>query len=333
MAIISGVASSAGTYMLPGLGVLRPAPGGLQTPPGSPLPIMMKGKVCVVTGASSGIGRSTAAELVRMGSHVVIVCRDEGRGREALAEVTEGSSVPTAGGSVVELLLGDFVRMSEVRRLAAEIQGRHEKVHVLVNNAGSNFPRYEKSEDGFEKTMALNYFSPFLLTTLLLPALIRAAPSRVVNVASSAHTMGEIDPAHPDSPEGGGRMFGWRPYSRSKLALVMFTYELARRLEGTSVTANAVSPGAVRTRLWNHVGKAAPIFKLASAFMRSPDKGAETVVYLASSPEVEGATGGYYFDRAPRHSSRRSTDAQAARTLWETSARLLGLEPHTTGLA
>lgn len=280
----------------------------------------MADRTVVVTGASSGIGKAASVGLAGLGACVVMVCRSPERGSSALAEVKRKS-----GSSDVELMTCDLSLMANVRKFASDFAASHTELHVLVNNAGGVFQGYAETPDGFERTMAINYFSPFLLTNLLLPALRSGAPSRVVNVASDSHYGGRIDLVNVNGRGSSGR-FGLQAYGRSKLALVLFTYELARRLEGTGVTSNCLHPGAVRTNIWGHSGLATPVVRLVSLFMRSPEKGAETVVYLASSPEVQGVTGRYYFDTKERRSSEASYDEALARGLWEQTERLTGVK-------
>ncbi len=273
------------------------------------------GKICMVTGANSGLGKATSIALSRMGFTVVMVCRSLERAERARREI-----VAESGNGAVELMIADLARLDEVRRLAADFQQGHHRLDVLVNNAASNFPSYEETEDGLERTMALNYFSPFLLTNLLLDTLSRTSPSRVVNVSSVAHYRAALDLADINGRMDKG-MLGYRAYSRSKLALTLFTYELARRARGRGTTSNCLHPGVVRTNIWSHQGVMSPLFKLASLFMKNPEKGAETIVYLASSREVEGVTGGYFVDKAQRHSSPSTYDEELAGKLWDLSVR------------
>ncbi len=265
------------------------------------------------------MGRVTALELAKKGADVVMVCRNAKKAERARKEI-----ISRSGNESVELMLADLSLLSEVRRLASECLASHARIHVLVNNAGSNFPSYEETAEGIERTMALNYFSPFLLTNLLLSAIRAGAPSRVVNVASVSHFGGKLDLRDINGEEAGW-MFGLRAYGRSKLALVLFTYELARKLEGTGITSNCLHPGAVRTNIWSHSGFMSPLVRFASLFMRSPEKGAETIVHLAASPEVEGITGKYFDDMKPRTSSRASYDLDFARRLWDLSDKRTGL--------
>jgi NAD(P)-dependent dehydrogenase (short-subunit alcohol dehydrogenase family) len=281
----------------------------------------MSGRVVMVTGANSGIGRATAEALAKKGAHVVMVCRSREKGESSMAEIARAT-----GNDDLELLTCDLSLMSNVRRFASEFLSTHDALHVLVNNAGSVFQGYAETADGFEKTMAINYFSPFLLTNLLLPLLKANSPSRVVNVASGAHFGGKLD-LESINGRGASGNFGLQSYGRSKLALVLFTYELARRLEGTGVTSNCLHPGAVRTNIWGHSGPATPVVRIVSLFMRSPEKGAETAVYLASSPDVASVSGKYFYDRTQKPSSELSYDQNLARGLWELSERLTGIAP------
>jgi retinol dehydrogenase 14 len=280
----------------------------------------MEGKRVVVTGANSGIGKVTAIRLAELGASLVLVCRSP----EKASRVREEVSSKT-GRSDVQTVCGDLLIQSEVRKVANEISTTNNSLNVLVNNAGTNFPSYGETSDGIERTMAVNYFAPFLLTNLLLQGLERGAPSRVVNVSSVAHFRGDLDLDNltKDRRMGAG---GLAAYGRSKLALVLFTYELARRVKGKGVTANCLHPGAVRTNIWSHSGAAAPIVRLASLFMASPNKGSETPVYLASSKELEGVSGRYFEGMKEKESSAASYDQTIAARLWDLSEGVTGLK-------
>jgi NAD(P)-dependent dehydrogenase (short-subunit alcohol dehydrogenase family) len=276
------------------------------------VPIVLEGKTCIVTGANSGMGKETALALAQMKATVVMVCRNKDKGDAARQEIAD-----KAGNESVDLLLSDLSSLAEVRTLAAEIRNRYAKLHVLVNNAGV-FSFSGRTVDGYETTFAVNYLAPFLLTNLVVELLRSSAPSRVVNVSSVAHFGGHIDTAaieKKDTPTG------WGAYSTSKLALVMFTYELARRLQGTGVTANCLHPGGVATNIW----RIPP--PLVRPFLKSAKEGAETAIYLASAPEVEGVTGKYFEDKAEKKSADESYDEAKARLLWETTSKIVGLAP------
>ena len=279
----------------------------------------LKGRVVLLTGGSSGIGKATALGLARMDVELTLVCRDRGRGEEARKEI-----VASSGNQSVDLIFADLLLQREVRRAAAEFLSTRTRLDVLVNNAGSTFPRYAETEDGIERTMALNYFAPFLLTNLLLKVLEASAPSRVVNVSSAAHYRGSLSLAEVKGTGSVG-LGGMNAYSRSKLALNLFTFELARREARKEVAANALHPGAVRTNIWSHAGVFSPFARLASAFMPGAESGARTPIYLASSPEVEGVTGKYFDDCRPKGPSAESLDGELATKLWDLSLKMTGL--------
>jgi len=279
----------------------------------------MRGRTCVVTGASSGIGRATARALAGLGADVVLVCRDVARSAAARADVAAASA-----GGAVDVVLGDLAVQRDVRRVAAELLARFPALHVLVHNAGVVNLRHATTPDGIEVVFAVNHLAPFLLTHLLRDRLVASAPARVVTVASAAHQLGTID----FDDLGRARAYRWMPvYAQSKLANVLFTYELARRLAGTGVTANCVHPGAVGTRLGQNNGRIATALTwLLRPLFRSAERGADTVVWLASAPDVATVTGRYFVDRRPRTSSAASRDEALARRLWDVSARLTGID-------
>ena len=279
----------------------------------------MAGKACMVTGANSGIGRITAEELAGMGATVVMVCRNRSKGERALSEMREKT-----GGSL-ELLLADFASLDSVRRLAEEFRKTHDSLQVLVNNAGRVGVRRSVTADGFETTFQVNYLSHFLLTRLLLDSLKRGAPSRIVNVSSESHYGGSIPLEDLQLTKGYGVM---KAYGQSKLAQVLFTYELSRRLTGTGVTANCLHPGSVATNFgFSALGPLSFVGRINKLFLISPAKGAETPVYLASSPEVEGVTGKYFDKKMEKRSSATSYDENLAAKLWEKSSAMVGLSP------
>src|SRR6059036_1784895 len=244
----------------------------------------MKGRVCMITGANSGIGKATALELAGMGATLVIVARDKQRGENAISEIRSDT-----GNNSIELLLADLSSLQSVRELAQQFQAKYSRLHVLINNAGLFNQRRHVTPDGYEATFAINYLAPFLLTNLLLDQLKSSAPSRIVNVSSVGHYNGHInfDDLNLEKEYG-----GWKAYGQSKLALVLFTHELAKKLQGTGVTVNAVHPGTVATNIWTRpLGPAGFIMALPKLFMASPKEGAETIVYLASSDDAKDLNG------------------------------------------
>src|SRR5947209_8315404 len=233
----------------------------------------MQGKICMVTGANSGIGKATALALAHMGATVVMVCRDRARGEEARSEITTKSR-----NNAVDLLLADLSSQQSIRHLVEDFEQRYTHLHVLINNAGASFPGRRETVDGLEMTFAVNYLAPFLLTNLLLDILKASAPARIVNVSSNSHAAGYIQLDDLQSEH----YKSMRVYGQAKLALVLFTYELARRLQGTGVTANCLHPGFVATNfaqrdLWPIARTAA---KLVLFFGISPEEGAKTSIYL-----------------------------------------------------
>jgi NAD(P)-dependent dehydrogenase (short-subunit alcohol dehydrogenase family) len=278
----------------------------------------MKGTVCVVTGATSGIGKAAATALARLGATVVLVGRDRDRTEAAAAEIAPVSASPPRAE------VADLASLEQVRGLAGRLDGL-ERIDVLINNAGLVLGERRVTQDGLEHVFALNHLAPFLLTSLLLPKLTASAPARVVTVTSDAHSAARLDLNDPNLEHGWD---SWRSYANSKLANILFTRELARRLDGTGVTANCAHPGVVRTGFGR---ESRPLLKLgitiARPFMLSPERGADTIVYLASSPDVAGQTGGYYVKRQRREPSAAARDDAAARELWELSEKLTGLAP------
>ena len=279
----------------------------------------MKGKVVLITGASSGIGKETALGLAKMGASLVLVCRDREKGEAAKEETAKAT-----GNASIELFLADLLLQREVRRVAAEFKATHPALDVLINNAGASFTRYAETEDGIERTMAVNYIAPFLLTNLLLEALRNGAPSRVVNVTSSEHYNARLDLDNISKDSRMGTV-GSEAYRRSKLAIILFTNELAKRLQGTGVTANSLNPGAVRTNIWGHAGSLTPLFRLVSLFMPSAEEGARAPIYLASSPQVDGVSGQYFDRMVAKRSSEASYDEAMAKRLWDLSEKMTGL--------
>ena len=279
----------------------------------------MGGKVVLITGGTSGIGKAAATALAGMGATVVITGRNEERGKRALQEIREES-----GNDGVELILADLTVQDEVRRLAEELRERHNQLEVLVNNAGLVLSERTETPDGIETQLAINHLAPFLLTNLLLDLLKESAPSRIVTVSSDAHRWAKID---LDDLQSRKRYRGMQVYGKTKLANILFTYELAERLEGTGVTANCMHPGGVNTNFGNNQGGPMNLlFRLFKPFMRSPEQGADTLIYLASSPEVEGMTGKYLADRKVKAASDAAYDETTRKRLWEASEELTGLK-------
>jgi NAD(P)-dependent dehydrogenase (short-subunit alcohol dehydrogenase family) len=279
----------------------------------------MDGRVCVITGATSGIGRAAASELAALGARVVIVARDPVRGAAVRDEISREN-----GNHEVALEVADLKSQRQIRDLAQRLLATLPEIHVLVNNAGLALAERRLTEDGLEETFAVNHLAPFLLTSLLLDRLRGSSPARVVTVASAAHR-GAVIPF--DDLNGERGFSGWLAYGWTKLANILFTAELARRLDGSGVTATCLHPGVVATGF----GREGPL--LIREFQRwvgrllllDPQRGADTLVWLATSPEVEGASGGYYAKRRLATPSQAARDAAAARRLWQESERLTGL--------
>lgn len=274
--------------------------------------------VILVTGASDGIGRATVEALARMGAHVLMVCRNREKG-EAVQAVLRAAT----GNPHLDLLLCDLASQASIRTLAATVLKRYDRLDVLVNNAGLYTHRYHLTEDGIETTFAVNHLAYFLLTNLLLDRLKASAPARIVNVASDAHERGRID---FDDLNGTRHFNGWRAYAQSKLANLLFTFELARRLDGTGVTANVLHPGWVAT----HIARGTPLYwlnRLIRPLLIRSERGAETSVFLATAPEVAGITGQYFFRKKPLCPAPAALDEAAAVRLWQASAALTGLHP------
>jgi NAD(P)-dependent dehydrogenase (short-subunit alcohol dehydrogenase family) len=278
----------------------------------------MQGKVCVVTGATSGIGLVSAQALARQGATLIVVARNAERGAATVSRIRQET-----GNSAVELMVADLSVQVQVRQLAGEIQQRCARLDVLVNNAGALFARRQLSQDGLEMTFALNHLAYFLLTNLLLDHLKAADSARVVNVSSDAHRHAELDFS---DLQGQHRYTGWRAYARSKLANILFTYELARRLEGTDIATNALHPGFVATNFGrNNRSITAALFRILQLAAISPEEGAQTIIYLASSPAVRGVKGQYFVKQQAVRSSQVSYDRAAAERLWQVSAELTRL--------
>jgi len=288
----------------------------------------LKNRCCMVTGASSGIGREIALGLARKNATVFLVCRDQGRGSSAQDYIRQHS-----GNADVHLLLADLSVQKQVRSLAADFKRRHGVLHLLVNNAGVIIGRRVLTEDGIEMTFAVNYLGCFLLTNLLLGALKEGAPSKIVNLTTSLHRMAGLDFGNLQGEKSFGRESA---YARSKLAIILFTYELARRLEGTGITVNCVCPGACSSGIWSHSSRT--IDALFRVLMKEPGEGARLPLHLACSSDVEGQTGRYFQTRQHLKITRvkvEGTESKSSPVTYDrdTAARLWKLSEQLTGLA
>jgi retinol dehydrogenase-12 len=278
----------------------------------------MSEKVCLITGGSGGIGEVTAREIARQGMRVVIVSRNAERCAAAAARICSQTGV-----QAVDTLVADLSSQAEIHDLAQRFREKYERLDVLVNNAGGFFMKRLETVDGIELTWALNHLSYFLLTHLLLDMLKASAPARVVNVSSNSHLSGGIN---FDDLEGKRFYFGWIAYAQSKLANILFTFELARQLKGSEVTANVLHPGFVATNFGrNNGGLVDAVMGFLHHFAISPEEGARTSIYLATSPEVEGVTGGYFVKGKACLAAKRAYDETIAKRLWEISEGMTGL--------
>jgi retinol dehydrogenase-12 len=277
----------------------------------------LDGKVCIVTGATSGIGKETARVLAHQGGTLILVGRNPEKTAATAEEFRREADTPN-----IEYLLADLSSQDEIRRLAEEFKSRHNRLDVLVNNAGGFFLWHQESVDGIEMTFALNHLSYFLLTDLLLDVIMASAPARIINVSSGSHLRAKIDFDELQDRRG---FSGLNAYGQSKLANVLFNYELARRLQGTGVTVNALHPGFVATNIGSNIGWFMRVIRpLMNLRALSVEEGAETVIYLATSPEVEGITGKYFFRCKPVSSSDYSHDVAVAKQLWTVSEEMTG---------
>jgi len=277
----------------------------------------MQGKIVLITGANSGVGFATAVALARVGARVLMVCRDGKRGEAARATVADA-----AGGAAPELLLADMSSQQSVRALADEIRRRENKIDVLINNAGGMFAERALTVDGIEKTFATNHLGPFLLTNLIIDLVRAASGGRIINVAAEAYP-GKLD---FDNLQG-ERQYGFlSAYFRSKLENIIFTVELARRLNGSGVTVNCMSPGPTRTGFGSNMTGLAGLFpRLTKIWFPGPEVGARTLIHLASSPEVRGVSGRFFLRKRARRTKPVTLDPEVAARLWRISAELVGL--------
>jgi NAD(P)-dependent dehydrogenase (short-subunit alcohol dehydrogenase family) len=285
----------------------------------------MRMKTCIVTGATSGIGRVTALQLAQRGATVVLICRNQAKGEDAAREIRKLTQ-----NDAIDLLVADLSSQQQVRAAAAEFSRRYERLHVLVNNAGAMFPKRTESVDGMELTLAVNHLAPFLLTNLLLDELKAAGEARIVNVNSDAHEQGRIGFGDLQMRSHYPRGVGMRAYANAKLANLLTLYELARRLADTRVTANALHPGYVATNIVTLDGATGPVrllrpfWGIAMRCILTPEKGATTSIYLACSPQVGKISGKYFYKCAPISSSPASCDTNLQQRMWEVSERLTG---------
>ena len=274
----------------------------------------LNGKTCMITGASNGIGKAAVA-LAGMGAELVLVCRDRARGEAAVAEITNKT-----GNGKIELLLADLGSQRQIREVADAFLATGRPFQILLNNAGLILTKRTETEDGIEATFAINHLAYFLLTNLLLERIREAAPARIVNVSSMVHRRGEI---HFDDIGGSTWYGGMDAYAQSKLANILFTRELAHRLDGTGVTANALHPGVVATGFGrNNRGAFRFMMRMAAPFLLSPEKGARTSIHLCSSPELEGVSGRYFVDCKEQQPSAAALDDGDARRLWAISEEM-----------
>ncbi len=274
--------------------------------------------VYLLTGATSGIGRAIAQKLAAGGARVGIVCRNEGKGKRVRDEI-EGSGVSGA----VEVFCADLSSQQDIVRMAADVRNRFDRLDALLNNAGVFSKKRQVTADGFELQFAVNYLAPFRLIRCLFPLLQKSAPARIVNVASMEHRIGKL---YPEDMQLENNYLGTRAYRQSKLAIVLFSLELARRIAGSGVSVNALHPGIVYTKLVHTIS---PLATIVKKIMKTPEEGARGPVYLATSPELENISGAYFRGTHRSSPARRARNPEKARWLWQRTEELLGLEPWT----
>lgn len=278
----------------------------------------MQGKTVVITGSTSGIGKVAALELAAKGARIVAVARDKARGEETLAELDK-----RAPGLAHKIHYADLSLLADMKRVAAEIAASEPRIDVLINNAGAMFAKRQVTSDGFERTFALDHLSYFVVTAGLRQRLLASGPARIINTSSDAHKGGHLDIDDLQTE----KYTSIKAYARAKLANILFTRELARRLKGTGLTANSLHPGVVATRFGHESGGVvSSLLKFVQFFAISPEKGAETIVYLASSPEVAGVSGEYFYKCKPAVPTRAAQDDRLAAALWEKSVALTGVD-------
>lgn len=282
----------------------------------------MKGKICVVTGADSGIGKITALELAKLGATIVMLCRDKGPGEEAQSEI-----IIESANESIDLMLVDLASQQSIRHFASDYQKKYDKLHVLINNAGVNLSKRYETGDGIEKVLAINTLAPFLLSNLLLKTLKKSTPARIINVASSVQSRS----INFDNLQFKKHFKSWRAYSQSKTLLILITYEFAKRLNGTGVTVNCLHPGFTKTNITQDYKGIIKFFtKIIFSFVKSPEEGAETSIYLASSHEVEGLSGKYFINKKEAISKDITYDISVAKKVWHVCANLTKLNNENT---
>lgn len=278
---------------------------------------MMIGKICMITGANSGIGKATAIGLAKMGATIVMVCRNKERGERALNDIRRKSNNES-----VYLMLADLSSQKAIHQFVKEFNEKYQYLHVLINNAGVNLSKRKLTEEGIETTLAVNYLAPFLLCNLLFDLLKASKTARIVNVASSVQAK-SID---FDNLNGEKHYHQMKAYSMTKLAIIIFTYEFARRFDGNGVTINCLHPGYVRTNMIRNFRKFVKyFFPFISLFVKSPKRGAKTSIFCASSPDIEGISGKYFKKRKVAKSVKASYNEDLAKKLWDISVKLTNL--------
>jgi NAD(P)-dependent dehydrogenase (short-subunit alcohol dehydrogenase family) len=280
-------------------------------------------KVVLITGANRGIGKETARALAKNNATVVMACRNLAKAIPVCESIQKES-----GNRHVEVMQLDLASLSSVRAFADQFAGKYPRLDVLINNAGIFSLRREETEDGFEKTMGVNYFGPFLLTSLLLPLMEQTPAARIVNVSSDGHFSGQIDLDDLNYRKN-YPMFGFKAYATSRLATVLFTQELAERLQDKGITANSLHPGTVATNIWS-IGPDNKLYQqviqsIIRSFMLSPEEGAQTSIYLASSEAVKGVAGKYFYKNQVKDASPQCKDIRLQKSLWQISEKLTGL--------
>ncbi|MHA1488285.1 MAG: SDR family oxidoreductase [Promethearchaeota archaeon] len=278
----------------------------------------LNGKICMITGANSGIGKATAIQLAKTGIHIVMVCRNKERGENAQKEIKEES-----GNNNIDLLIADLASLNKVKEMVDEFKSNYDYLHILINNAGEFNKKRTLTIDGYESTFAVDYLAHFLLTNLLLDIIKKSAPSRIINISSNIHLYFKIN---LDDLMSEKKYTSQKAYANAKFALVLFTHELARRLDGTGVTVNALHPGHARTKMTKPKNWISKLFLfLLSPLIVSPEKAARTSVYLASSPEVEGVTGNYFKKCKAIKSHEMTYDESIQKKIWEISEKLVDI--------